>query len=242
MPHLTLEALARLVDEAPTGDEHRHLAECARCRDELEALRDQTESLGALPKMTPPPDLWPELRTRLRQEGLVTRSRPRSSPRIAPIAAALVLFIAGGATGFVARGALPGAPDAPGAQDASDAGTPVAAAPQEVPDIGANPAADPAAGPAADPADPRLASGDVTDVERAQELFTAALDRYMRANSTPAPDPAARLAALDNIVLTTAEALNQSPADPVINSFHLTAVAERNQLLRQVAASGESVF
>ncbi len=86
-------------------------------------------------------------------------------------------------------------------------------------------------------------TGDITaEVERTQEAFAAALDRYMIANSIEAPDPAARLAALDNIVLTTAEALNESPADPVINSYHLTAVAQRNELLRQIAASGEPVF
>jgi hypothetical protein len=228
MPHLTLEALARLVDEAPTGDESRHLAECDRCREELDALREQTESLSQLPKMAPPPDLWPELRTRLRREGLVNRA-PRVSPALTRIAAALALFIAGGATGFLARGSAPQPAPVASAQDteATPAANPT------------TPTTDPAT---ADPAGTQLASGDVAEVERAQEMFAAALDRYMRANSTPAPDPAARLAALDNIVLTTAEALNQSPADPVINSFHLTAVAERNQLLRQVAASGEPVF
>ena len=37
------------------------------------------------------------------------------------------------------------------------------------------------------------------------------------------------------IWLTTAEALNESPADPVINSFHLTALAQRNAMLREIA-------
>ena len=238
MPHLTLEALARLVDEAPTDEEHRHLAECARCRAELEALNEQTDSLAELPKMAPPPDLWPEIRTRLRKEGLVARRRRDLAPA-RQIAAALALFLAGSAAGFVARGSV-----------APDAGSPVASA--TAPSAGEAGAVDPrtvaptdvAREPGRTPAtalDP--AAGDLTaDMERAQEAFAAALDRYMRANSTPAPDPAARLAALDNIVLTTAEALNESPADPVINGYHLTAVAQRNELLRQIAASGEPVF
>lgn len=222
MPHLTLETLARLVDEAPGPDEKAHLEACADCREELEALREQTEALGAMPKMTPPPDLWPELRSRLREEGLVAgRSAPRRSPTLTRIAAGMALFLAGGAAGFVARGPAPAQP-APVAATAPS---------QEEPEA--------AGGTAALDAAP----GDVTaDVERAQERFAAALDRYMMANSTAAPDPAARLAALDNIVLTTAEALNESPADPVINSYHLTAVAQRNELLRQIAASGEPVF
>ena len=221
MPHLTLETLARLVDEAPTGAEEAHLVECAACRRELEALRAQTESLATMPNMAPPPDLWPELRTQLRSEGLVRRRmRPRVSPTLTRLAAGLALFLAGGATGFAARGPAP-----------ADTG-PVAAEPTAVP-----------AAPAQRPLALDRDTGDLTaDVERAQEMFAAALDRYMMENSTRAPDPAARLAALDNIVLTTAEALNESPADPVINSYHLTAVAQRNELLRQIAASGEPVF
>lgn len=217
MPHLTLEALARLVDEAPTADELTHLGECRLCRQELEELREQTESLAALPKMTPPPDLWPALRRELREQGLVGATS-RFSPAAPWIraAAAVVLFVAGGAAGFAVRGSAVG--------------------PGEVP--GVRPAADNPGSLALEPA-----GGDLSqDVERAQEVFAAALDRYMMANSTEAPDPAARLAALDNIVLTTAEALNESPADPVINSYHLTAVAQRNELLRQIAASGEPVF
>ena len=221
MPHLTLEALARLVDEAPTGDEHGHLAECEACRKELEALRDQTETLAAMPKMAPPPDLWPELRSRLRQEGLVERRQsPFAVTALTRIAAALALFIAGGATGFMVRG--PAQP-VPVASAAAPATTGAEAGEQLATD-------------APVPGDPSA------EVERAQERFAAALDRYMMANSTQAPDPAARLAALDNIVMTTAEALTESPADPVINSYHLTAVAQRNELLRQIAASGDPIF
>ncbi len=232
MPHLTLEALARLVDEAPTDEELRHLEGCEYCSGELEALRTQTDSLAALPKMTPPPDLWPEIKAGLRREGLVATTPRRVSPTLTRLAAALAVFIAGSATGFVARGTVPGAPT--GSQEA-----PMAAAEAQPVD-----AAPDASSPAPAPSTAYdLASGDVTaDMERAQDMFAAALDRYMRANSTPAPDPAARLAALDNIVLTTAEALNESPADPVINSYHLTAVAQRNELLRQIAATGEPVF
>jgi hypothetical protein len=45
------------------------------------------------------------------------------------------------------------------------------------------------------------------------------------------------MAALESIVLTTRAALNRAPADPVINGYHLTAVAEREAMLRRLAAA-----
>jgi hypothetical protein len=224
MRHLTLEALARLVDEAPEAREEAHLAECEVCRDELDALQRQTEALGALPKLAPGPDAWPELRRRLRSEELIRDRRPWLAPSLRA-AAALVLFLAGGAAGYAVRGPATSV-EAPRqvAQRTGAAG----------PARGVDPVADPA------PAPTPVELGQ--EVERTEEQFAAALDRFMRASSTTPPDPAARLAALDNIVLTTAEALNESPADPVINSYHLTAVAQRQELLRQLAASGEPVF
>ncbi|HUG41868.1 MAG TPA: hypothetical protein VMM12_15370 [Longimicrobiales bacterium] len=216
MSHLTLEALARLLDEAPTGTERAHLGACAPCRDELAALRGQTAALAALPRMMPAPDAWPELRERLMEERLVQPAAGRR--RIGPAAraaAAIVLFVGGGALGYAMRG-----------EAAAPAGTALA---QEPPPRAADPA-----GEAAEPG--------LQQVEAAQEAFLTALDRYMAATGSSGSDPAARLATLDNIVLTTAEALHEAPADPVINSFHLTALAQRNAMLRQIATSSEPVF
>ncbi len=216
MRHLTLEALARLVDEAPEPREEEHLAACDACREELEALRRQTEALGGLPKLAPGPDQWPELRRQLRTEKLIRDRRPWLAPT-RRAAAAIALFVAGGAAGYAVR-----VPVQPVTEPVR-----LAEAPATTPTRTASPTAEPT------PADLGR------EVERTEELFAAALDRFMRASSTAPPDPAARLAALDNIVLTTAAALNESPADPVINSYHLTAVAQREELLRQLAASAE---
>lgn len=237
MRHLKLEALARLVDEAPDPQEAAHLKVCAPCRDELEALRLQTEVLATLPKMVPTRDAWPELSQRLRAEGLIEGRHPTarhrfSSPGLIRLAAALALFIAGGATGYLARGPV-----------AADPATAVASArqgPTSDSDGAARGDALRSGGVGGEDGAPETLSA---EVERTEEQFAAALDRFMRASGTEASDPAARLAALDNIVLTTAEALNESPADPVINSYYLTAVAQRDQLLRQLSASsGEPVF
>lgn len=210
MQHLTLETLARLVDEAPDHLERAHLDTCRACGDELEAMRRQTEALSTLPAILPPPDAWPTLRSRLRRDGVIRdRLRPRATAPLRAAAAAL-LFLAGGATGYLVRG-----PDtAPIAHTTTPVTAPVTAE--------ATPEA---------------------EVARTEEEFFAALDRYMRTSGTESPDPAARLAVLDNIVLTTAEALRQSPTDPVINSLHLTAVAQQRELRRRLAAATrEPVF
>lgn len=230
MSHLTLEALARLLDEPAAEGERAHLAGCAACREELDALREQTDALAALPKMVPAPDAWPELRERLREDWLVGDPRPVHFWRrggALRAAAGVTLFLAGGGLGYAVRGQAPA--------DPLVAGSPSADAVAAVDD-----AAGPGDRDAPGPAETGL---DLEQVEEAQEAFFSALDSYMAANSSEPSDPAARLAALDNIVLTTAEALNEAPADPVINSFYLTAMAQRNAMFRQMAtSSNDPVF
>ena len=51
------------------------------------------------------------------------------------------------------------------------------------------------------------------------------------ADSSSVVDIAARLAALQAIVLTTDEALRHSPTDAVIRNYHLSALAQRDALL-----------
>jgi hypothetical protein len=68
-------------------------------------------------------------------------------------------------------------------------------------------------------------------------MYLAALTRYATRLERGAGDPIARLAALQSIVMTTQAALNQSPTDPVINGYHLTALAQRDATLKQVAAT-----
>jgi hypothetical protein len=51
--------------------------------------------------------------------------------------------------------------------------------------------------------------------------------------------PAARLAALEGILLSTGAALEAAPADPMINGYYLSAIGQREAMLRQIAAAGE---
>lgn len=72
-------------------------------------------------------------------------------------------------------------------------------------------------------------------VEEAEARYTDALAAYARlGGSIPAADPVSRLAALEGIVLMTGAALDEAPADPVINGYHLTALEQRDAILRQL--------
>jgi hypothetical protein len=133
MQHLTGEDLARLVEEEPGEEEGAHLALCAPCRSELEAMREQTRSLGALPELEPSPFAWRRLLISMEEEGLVRGAR-RRRVTIRRVAAGVLLFVGGGATGALARGgggavASPSAP--PPARTAAEAGTRLRAAEQE---------------------------------------------------------------------------------------------------------------
>lgn len=71
MRHLSEEILARLVDERPTEAQEEHLATCDRCTRILNELREQTDVLGSLPALRPPPGDWEEIEARLLHRGLV---------------------------------------------------------------------------------------------------------------------------------------------------------------------------
>lgn len=85
---------------------------------------------------------------------------------------------------------------------------------------------------------PRSMEEAIAQLREAEEYYLSALTRYAElATQAEAGDPVARLAALQSIVMTTQAALNQTPTDPVINGYHLTALAQRDATLRQVAAA-----
>jgi hypothetical protein len=301
MQHLTTEALARLLDEPPGGEEAAHLETCAACQVELEALRRQSAALGRLadaPHLDPPEEAWTSLEARLRRErllgpagasGRLARGWRAYVPgsRLLRIAAALLLYAGGAATGLALRPALSRSPEP--APPSTAQGTPAAVArsgagpARPAPATAAGETGSPAAGPALagrapapasreraadlgtgdmalgagapDYSGPVAAPGrrprlrplpdvaDATTPEEAIQAVRAAENRYLQAYArytelTGAPqadDPVARAAALESIVLITRPALDHAPADPVINAYHLTAVAQRDAALRQIA-------
>jgi hypothetical protein len=103
--HLSLEDLARLVDEPPRPEEADHLRDCLACRREFAALREQTAALAALPADEPAPGAWTALEAALVREALIRPAKPRPVWLVHPgarAAAAVLLFVLGGAAGATA--------------------------------------------------------------------------------------------------------------------------------------------
>jgi len=75
------------------------------------------------------------------------------------------------------------------------------------------------------------------------ELSQRSYDRavaFIAAHDSTASSPEAgdvfraRLAALDQMISTTREAMREAPHDPVINGYYLTTVGQREAALRQL--------
>ncbi|HEX6746276.1 MAG TPA: hypothetical protein VF092_03095 [Longimicrobium sp.] len=268
MQHLTLEALARLVDEAPLADEAAHLSSCLVCRRELGEMRAQTAALGALEDPEAPAGAWPALEAALRAEGLIV-DVPRIAVARIPLwrrtsflraAAAVAIFVAGGAIGMMLRasGAGPRV-----ASNEPALGPPMVARP---PAVSAVPVANGVDGPlVVEPVDPspngaRMASSTGgapavrrpadpavrrarAELEEAEEAWVAALQRYAAiADPSSGADPGTRMAALERMIATTGAALERAPGDPVINGYHMAALREREALRRDLAAADKDWF
>lgn len=282
MQHLDLETLARLVDEAPEPHEAAHLRDCLACRRELAELREQTEALAGLGALQPPAGAWAALEARLVAEQLVrapaaaaVTGRAAGSARglglyrpQVRIAAALALFLLGGAAGAAlwrggggARGAMDILPVADAVRPAGrvqglvDPERLYAATPQPAPAQAAedgngarlamNGTAPAATRPAVGAVPPRRqaprgatraeANQAARELVQAQADYVGALQRVAAiADPASGNPPETRLAALDQLVGFTAAALERVPGDPVVNGYHLAAVAERDALRRRM--------
>jgi len=223
MVHLTVESLARLVDERPSMDERNHLASCEACAAELAALRDQTASLRALPEIMPPRGDWRALEDRLRSEGLVSdrgffeRLGLARTPGWMKAAAAVLLFLSGAGTGAALTSSGP--------SDAS-------------PLAGADVAAE---------AEFASVEEAASAVRTAEEHYVSAVSRYRQMLArdgweAAGADPISRVAALEHLVMVSQAAVRQAPGDPFINGFLASALAERDAALRMVSSSQDNWF
>lgn len=220
MEHLTVETLARLADEAPTEEERRHLDECAACAAELEELREQTAALGALPDLRPPPGDWEVLQARMVSEGLVRWGGRRSgglatTPGWMRGVAGALLFLTGAAGGLAVRGPVvanfTGA--VPGSAGLSVANT--ASTPEEAAEI----------------------------VRVAERRYMDALVQYRQLQENPDEDPdldsTTRFAAIEYLVRASQAAVREVPADPFLNGFLASAMAEREAQLRRISTQDD---
>lgn len=216
MEHLTLEDLARLVDEPPTEAERTHLDGCADCRRELMALRDQSAALGALPELMPPKGDWHVLEAQLRSEGLVRdpgvfrRSGLAQTPQWMKAAAAAVLFLSGAGAG---------------ASVTSLTTEPVAGS---------------------DYASAMTVQDAAIALNAAQENYVNAVSHYqtLRAieGAAPVGDPVSRLAALETLVQASQAAVIRNPEDPFLNGFLTSALGQRDAMARMVNVSNDNWF
>ncbi len=225
MEHLTREALARLVDEAPGPEESEHLATCLACTSELEALRAQTQALASLPEIRPPLGDWEVLEDRLRAEGLVQhrglmqRLTLAQTPAWMRVAAAGALFLGG-----------------------STVGAGIAWRPATEIETASAPADGAAQFTAAQDVDDAAAA-----VRIAEANYISALTRYRQlldaqGGSDVIGDPSSRFAALDYRVDAGKAAVRQAPADPFLNGLLASTMAEREATLRSISNRQDNWF
>jgi hypothetical protein len=246
MSHLSPETIARLVDEAPDAQEATHLSICTACSHELSAVQQQTRALAALGEIRPKRGSWLLLEKRLEREHLVAapvQKHTRGSATFLRLAASIAIFAIGTATGAFLRSADVSQPvaDVTRASQSTAPLDPVDARVTAVqPDVqreqslSSEPAISP---PLVRPSAATVAgrSDPATDVQLAEAAYLRALARFTEVAPSSGTDPVARLAALESILMTTKAALQEAPADPVINGYHLTALAQRDAVLRQIA-------
>lgn len=225
MEHLTTETLASLVDGAPEPDEGRHLESCEACREELAALRRQTEELKSLPELLPPPGDWDVLEARMRSDGLVrdpallARLTLARTPTWMRAAAAVVLFLGGAGLGatFTSRGAFDSAQGSAGMLNP----TLFAEA------VGLEDAA--------------------SAVRIAEQNYVTALTRYrqllaQRGDDGMGVDPRSRYAVLEYLVAASQAAVRQAPADPFLNGLLASTLAEREAALHRISNNRDNWF
>jgi hypothetical protein len=225
MGHLSTETLAALVDEKPRPEEAQHLQACDVCREELAALRAQTEALRALPEIRPPQGDWRVLEARLRSEGLVRdpgladRLRRTRTPAWMKVAAAALLFLSGAGTGF-------------GFAQKTDGGRSGDLASLSNPEIFAT-------------------STNVDDaastVRIAEQNYMTALARYremlsQEGGDESVGDPMSRYAALQTLAAVSQAAVRQAPGDPYLNGLLASVLGEREATARLVSARRNNWF
>ena len=223
MKHLTNDTLARLVDERPSPDEREHLEACSPCAEELRAFRLQSDALGGLAALRPPPGDWESLEARLVGEGLIRTPETfrrfgfAAAPAWMQAAAAILVFLGG--TGFglaLTRGAATdGLSPESGLLPVSQISSPVS----------------------------QISSTEeaVRAVELSEQAYMQALVRFRQltggSDGPRVADPLSRVTALEGLLAASQEALRLAPTDPVFNGFLVNVLAERQEVLRQISTS-----
>jgi hypothetical protein len=240
MSHLSTERLAALGDEEPTAAESAHLAACADCARERSAYRTlvamartERDAIGipltrwesiagamAAEQSTPMPRLVADDR------GVAPRGRAARVMRMPMRAAAGFLLLAGGA---IAGRLSAGAPLWPLRATVSAVANQRADGNPQVASVGSDRSS--------------MTFASVEDARatqlRLESMYQQAASYLAEHDSAGARDYSpemvkTRLAALDQMIPITREAMREAPHDPVMNSYYLTTVGQREAALRQL--------
>ncbi len=230
MSHLSTDRLAALGDEAPTPVEAAHLATCEVCAREHAAYRTLVtmahEERGAIGI---PLTRFEAIANALAEDQgaaapaarIVVRGPKAPSVLRMPMrAAAGFLLLAGG---VVAGRVSAGAPPLPflGSSVASVSPSPV------------SPATRTDSAGFASTAEARVAQLHSEALYQQAAAYLAEHDTTGSGDGSPVAYRS-RLAALDQVISTTREAMRQAPHDPVINGYYLTTLGQREATLRQL--------
>lgn len=227
MSHLSIDRLAAIADETPTGDEATHIAGCWDCRAEVAAFRRLARLSAMAPIPMEPLTAWSTLAPQLRAAGIIAATvtfaagarevpfidrRRRTQVWMLRAAAGFALVLGGTVLGRVTAGVpLSGMPvlgeplaAAPAFRSANDAMQVLTLAQQQYQDAAAF-----------------LAAQDTSSrfVGMNQDLYQTRLD------------------ALDEIAAATRSALYRAPQDPMLNQYYLTTLGAREATLRQIGAT-----
>lgn len=237
MLHLPADRLIELGDAEPTNTELAHLGACAECERErraYRALRELAAAEGA--RACPPLTSWDELSAALRDEGLMARKGGQVLTLTPPGAAALAGTRRWHAGAWALRAAAALLLLAGGVAIGKSTASVESAQPQ------AAAAEDPTLGAVANFAGSYTSNAEaLAALYRAQREYERAATFLMTNN--PVADETepdvyrARLAALDNVMQASMTALEDAPADPVINRYYIAAAGARESTLRQLQTS-----
>ncbi|HET7620927.1 MAG TPA: hypothetical protein VFK39_03400 [Gemmatimonadaceae bacterium] len=267
MRHLDPERLAAIGDSEPTAEEAAHLAGCAICERERLALRELialSRSEGVAPLQAPLTN-WKSLSARLRDEGIIrpaattlslvagddasrrtsvrvagvdgeVRARGRSRASRTWLRAAAAVVLAGGSMAMGRATANVRLPlTASGTEQGGAAH--VTGGANSAP--GASLAANMTTG-----ADSIMSIEDALSMMRRAESEYRLAAAYIAASDTSAPGSEigvdryrARLAALDRVSDAALAAVNEAPADPIVNQYLISTRAARAVTLQQLNSS-----
>lgn len=256
--HLTPERLAAFDDAPFTVEEHAHLATCAMCRAEQQAVAAVVAMAGALGREAPGAETPRLVEFEAIMAGLTGTVRGVTASAPTSMASGVAVGVAAATTPVLTTPALstPVHGGRPAGQRTRWSFTPIlrqAAAALLLLGGGAvlgrlSATAETGAGPMADRPFAVASFGDASfaNVDDATAVLNQAQRDYERAslwlasNDNTVRDPEvyrARLAALDQMMEASRIALRDAPQDPVLNHYYLTAYSAREATLQALGGA-----